>query len=222
MKTFNKIVAKAVKCPVEKSALQAFVDDELRYHDDYVCHMLTLLMGKRAEEEGIQERDIEKFGQKLFGKANYQRVCKKGKLPSPRNFIAMTAKLDQIVVFRNYPYFESGSVGGRDFVFGKEFDEREFLQFLNNLGKQRLDVFDSQEMKDERARILEQLNAARPKFDWKTLMRFSIACGYQPNFYPVNEKPAGGCLSPSTKVKRHENADSEEYQALLRRLNYPH
>lgn len=222
MKTFNRTVANAVKCPTELSALKSIIDEDLKFHDDYLSHMLTKLMTERALSAGhIGKENIKTFGQKLFGKANYERVCENGELPCLRALIKMAAALGQSVVYRNYRYDKCGCEKREDFRFGETFDKKVFVELLKDLGARRNPKYDSQEMIEERTKILEQLNAARPKFDWKLLIRYSLACGYQLNCYLVAKEKRDGCLTPNKKTAMTVNENREEYEALLRRLNYP-
>ncbi len=229
-------------CPLLKSELPAIVGKELKYHDDCLCHMLTIALKEQAD---VRKTKFAEYGRKCFGLKNFKRVVEAGKLPSLRDLISMASAIGLTVVYKNYPYKGSGARAGRDFHFADVLDEQLFISFLSGLSFDRYVNCDSQEMMQVRIEIMERLTEHRPRFDWPTLIKYSAACGYQFNIFLVAKKANDGCFTPNHSADHESPAKEEirkqeekwwvdketnketkkendkEYQALLRRLDYP-
>jgi hypothetical protein len=227
MSTFQRRLAKTIVSPLYAGELEKIVDAEFEFQNHYLCHILRKCMKAWAGDN-----DVKVVGPKKFGAANFKNVYYDNKVPSLKNTIVLADKLDLTIVMKLYPYASSGAVFGREYTFGAKFEHAEFMAFLDEMPEFRPENRDSREMKEVRAVIFEKLsNPAFPLF-WTTLIRYAAACGYQLNCYlnqkPNSDPPSSGCLTPSKNQDNlKQNSDCEgacdkgDYDALLRRLNYP-
>lgn len=209
-------MAKEITCPTTAAELSKVVDAELKYHNQKLCHIL-----RKAMKEWAGDANLRVVGPKQFGADNFKTIYYDNKLPCLKNLIKLADKLNLRLVWRNYPFAFARAVPGRDLTFGAEYDHDELIAFLEELRTLRAFRGDSREMQKEREVILKKLsNPAFPIY-WTTLIRYAAACGYQLNCY-LNPKPKlDGCLTPSQKDWNLTDAGKEEYEALIRRLNYP-
>ncbi len=190
-------------------------------------------------KEWAGEANLRVVGPKQFGADNFRSIYYDDKLPCLKNLIKLAEKLNLRMVWRNYPFAFSRAVPGRDFTFGAEYDHDQLIVFLEELRTLRASRADSREMQKERDVILKKLsNPAFPLY-WSTVIRYAAACGYQLNCF-LNPKPKlDGCLTLShpdaVEAKGADgqvlgtgkedwcltDAERADYEALIRRLNYP-
>ncbi len=193
-------------------AVQSGIDDlysELRYQ------LMDLY------QNYIEERRLMLYAREQIGTRNHDRIFLCGKVPSLKEVCFMAKKLEVSLVCRNFPYKNSGATAFLDYSFERGFDHIEFLKWmetLHYLGTSK----NSPEVREIRRDLIMRFRKSRSSVRWDHLIAFSAACGYQLEcrLEPVKKTP-DGCLTPSKKAAINVNEDSEEYQALLRRLNYP-
>lgn len=196
MTNFYRPLAKTIDCPRTRKELDRLVDAEMEIQNDFLCRQLRKAMKERAGNENVRIACA-----KYIGADNFRRIFdSECTLPCLKNVVKIANKLNLQLVLKNYPFLHSFAVPGRDFTFGAEFEHSEFAAFLLELPVYRSNRGDTEEMKKERQRILE--NLTNPDFPvyWTTLIRYGAACGYQVNFY-LNRK--------------------QEQSSLLSRLDYP-
>ncbi len=216
-------LAKLIPCPKTKKQLSKIVETELAAQTKYLCRVLI-----RAMRNSPVGRNLKVEGPKEFGAENFRNIYYENKLPCLKNLINLANKLNLKVEFKNYPFKHSFAIARRDWAFDEGFEHDKFVSFLKLLAANRPSEGDSPEMKKEREIILGKLSNPEFPVFWSTLIRYSAACGYQLNCY-LNRKEKGGCLTPSPVVFKGDEKDSwsvdptgkRDYEALIRRLNYP-